>query len=141
MSKFVPAGTLNVGSGRIITTLSGHKGAARFIKFSSNGRLLATAADDNTVRIWDPASGKELSRAQSDSVQRLVFSPDGRRLVTASQDGAVVLWDSDGMQNVITLRKGGGAPTSLTFSADGLSLAVSDDKGDVRVWQGSQPHS
>jgi WD40 repeat protein len=131
----------DVPSGRIIMTLSGHTGAAKFIKFSSNGRLLATAADDNTVRIWDPASGKELSRAQSDSVQRFVFSPDGRRLVTASQDGAVVLWDLDGMQNVITLRKGGAAPTSLTFSADGLSLAVSDDKGDVRVWQGSQPHS
>jgi WD40 repeat protein len=131
----------DVGSGKIITTLNGHTGAAKLIRFSSNGRLLATAADDNTVRIWDPASGKELSRTQYDSVQRLAFSPDGRRLVTASQDGAVVLWDLDGMQNVITLRKGGGAPTSLTFSADGLSLAISDEKGEVRVWQGSQPHS
>jgi hypothetical protein len=44
------------------------------------------------------------------------------------------------MQNVITLRKGGAVPTSLTFSTDGLSLALSDDKGDVSVWQGSQPH-
>jgi hypothetical protein len=45
------------------------------------------------------------------------------------------------MQNVITLRRDGSAPTSLTFSADGLSLAVSDEKGDVTVWQGSQPQS
>jgi WD40 repeat protein len=131
----------DVGSRGIIRTLLGHTAPVKLILFSPNGQLMATAGEDNTVRIWDPASGKELSRAQSDSVQRLVFSPDGRRLVTASQDGAVVLWGLDGMQNVITLRKGGAAPTSLTFSADGLSLAVSDDKGDVRVWQGSQPHS
>ncbi len=129
----------DVGSGRIIKTLFGHTAPVKLIRFSPNGQLLATAAEDNTVRIWDPASGKELSRAQSDSVQRLGFSPDGRRLVTASQDGAVVLWDSNDMQNVITLRRDGPAPTSLTFSADGLSLAVSDEKGDVRVWQGSQP--
>lgn len=131
----------DVGSGRIIRTLLGHTAPVRLIKFSPNDQLLATAAEDNSVRIWDPASGKELSRTQSESVQRLAFSPDGRRLATASQDGAVVLWNSDGMQNVITLRRDGPAPTSLTFSADGLSLAVSDEKGDVRVWQGSQPHS
>jgi WD40 repeat protein len=125
----------------MIRTLYGHTAPVKLISFSPNGQLLATAAEDNTVRIWDPALGKELSRAQSDSVQRFVFSPDGRRLVTVSQDGAVVLWDSNDMQSVITLRKSGAAPTSLTFSADGLSLAVSDDKGDVRVWQGSQPHS
>ena len=131
----------DVGSHGIIRTLSGHTGPVKLIMFSPNGQLLATAAEDNTVRIWDPSSGQELSRTQSDSVQRLAFSPDNRRLATASQDGSVVLWDSDGMQNVITLGKIGGAPTSLTFSADGLSLAVCDDKGDVRVWQGSQPHS
>jgi WD40 repeat protein len=127
----------DVGSGGIIRTLLGHAAPVKLIRFSPNGQLLATAAEDNTVRIWDPASGQELRRAQSDSVQRFAFSPDGRRLVTASQDGAVVLWDSADMQSVITLRKTGAAPTSLTFSADGLSLAVSDDKGDVRVWQGS----
>jgi WD40 repeat protein len=131
----------DVGSGRIIRTLLGHTAPVRLIKFSPNDQLLATAAEDNSVRIWDPASGKELSRTQSESVQRLAFSPDRRRLATASQDGAVVLWNSDGMQNVITLRRDGPAPTSLTFSADGLSVAVSDEKGDVRVWQGSQPHS
>ena len=131
----------DVGSGRIIRTLLGHTAPVKLIKFSPNDQLLATAAEDNSVRIWDPASGKELSRTQSESVQRLAFSPDGRRLATASQDGAVVLWNSDGMQNVITLRRDGPAPTSLTFSADGLSLAVSDETGDVRVWQGSQPPS
>ena len=129
----------DVGSGVIIKTLLGHTAPVRLIRFSPSGQLLATAAEDNTVRMWDSASGKELSRAQSVSVQRLVFSPDGRRLVTASQEGSIVLWDMDGMQEVITLRKDGAPPTSLTFSADGLTLAVSDEKGDVQVWRGAQP--
>jgi WD40 repeat protein len=129
----------DAGSGVIIRTLLGHTAPVRLIRFSPNGQLLATAAEDNTVRMWDSASGKELSRAQSVSVQRLVFSPDGRRLVTASQEGSIVLWDIDGMKDVITLRKDGAPPTSLTFSSDGLTLAVSDEKGDVQVWRGAQP--
>jgi WD40 repeat protein len=131
----------DVASGKIINTLIGHNGAAKLIRFSPDGRMIATAADDNTVRIWDAASGKEVkSPVRSDSVQRFAFTPDGKRLVTASHDGAVVLWEVDGMQEVITLQKLGRPPSSVTFSNDGLTLAVSDENGGVRVWQAGKPH-
>jgi WD40 repeat protein len=127
-------------SATISNTLIGHTGVAKLIHFSPDGRLIITAADDNTVRIWDAASGKEVKPpVSSDSVQRFVFSPDGKRLVTASHDGAVVLWEVEGMQEVITLQKLGRPPTSVTFSNDGLTLAVSDENGGVRVWQAGKP--
>jgi WD40 repeat protein len=132
----------DVASTTISNTLIGHTGVARLISFSPDGGLLATAGDDNTVRIWDAASGKELRQlAHSDSVQRFAFTPDGKRLVTASLDGAVVLWDVIGMQEVITLRRRGGQPSSVTFSQNGLTLAVSDENGAVKVWQAGQPGS
>lgn len=130
----------DVGSATIFRTLTGHAGVAKVISYSPDGLLLATAADDNTMRLWDPWSGKELDRIQSNSIQRLAFSPDGKRLVTVSLDGAVVLWDVPGMQEVITLRRQGGQPSSVTFSQNGLVLAVSDENGAIKVWQAGRPN-
>jgi WD40 repeat protein len=128
-----------VASATISKTLIGHTGVAKLISFSPDGRLLATAADDNTLRIWELAARKELGLVHSDSVQRFAFSPDGKRLVAASLDGTVVVWDVPGMQEVITLQKRGGPPSSVSFSKNGLVLAVSDENGAVRVWQAGQP--
>jgi len=130
----------SVASATITNTLIGHTGVARLIRFSPDGRLLATAGDDNTVRLWNVALGKELKQIRSDSIQRFAFSPDGKRLVTASFDGAVVLRDSSTMEEVITLRRSGGAPSSMSFSQNGLALAVSDENGAIRVWQAGHPN-
>ena len=130
----------DVQSATIKKTLIGHTGVAKLISFSPDGRLIATAGDDNTVRIWDPASGEEMAApVHSDSVQRFAFTPDGKRLITASLDGAVVIRDVTDMQEIVTLRKRGGQPSSVSLSQDGLTLAVSDENGAVRVWQASHP--
>lgn len=130
----------DLASRTIIKTLTGHTAAVKLIKFSPDSRLLATAADDNTVRTWDLASGKELKKPiMSNAVERLAFTPDGKRLVTASFDGAVILWEVAEMQEVITLQRTGGSPTSVTFSQNGLTLAISDQNGVVRVWQAGTP--
>jgi len=130
----------DVASATISKTLSGHTGVAKLISFSPNGRLLVSAADDNTVRVWDLVSGKELKRLEhSDFVQRFAIAPDGKRIVTASFDGAVVVRDITNLEEVVTLRRRGGVPTSLSFSDDGLILVVSDEEGNVKVWQAGRP--
>jgi len=130
----------SLDSKRIEKTLIGHTAVVRLMSFSPDGRRMATAAEDNTLRIWDIASETELKQPiHSNFLERFAFTPDGKRLVTASFDGAVIVWDVAEMQEVITLQTRGGPPSCVTVSQNGLTLAVSDEKGAVRVWQGGRP--
>jgi WD40 repeat protein len=58
------------------------------VAFSPDGTRVATASDDHTARVFDPATGTEHARLTHDDwVRAVAFSPDGTRVATASRDG------------------------------------------------------
>jgi WD40 repeat protein len=75
--------------------LRGHLGRVQQVSFHPNGRRLASAGNDGTVRIWDLKTGQEVLtlRGHQGFVYDLAFSPDGHQLVSASRDGTVKIWD------------------------------------------------
>ena len=65
------------------------------VAFSPNGNKLASGSSDNTIRLWDVASGQPLRALEGhqDAVSCVAFSPDGKHIASGSLDGTIRLWD------------------------------------------------
>ncbi|MFD0032121.1 WD40 repeat domain-containing protein [Streptomyces sp. NPDC127172] len=79
---------------RRIDILKGHEVRVRGIAWSPDGRRIATASDDRTVRIWSTATFEEVAivGVHQDKVSSVAWSPDGTQLLTASFDGPARIW-------------------------------------------------
>jgi WD40 repeat protein len=79
------------------SSLRGHNYFVHTATFSPDGRRIATASSDWTIKLWDAGTGLELLtlRAHSFDVFDVVFSPDGRRIASTGHDGTVRLWEID----------------------------------------------
>ena len=125
----------DVATARERAALQGHKGNIYGVAFAPNGKILATASRDQTVRLWS-VDGKELGiLAHPSQVRCVAFSPNGRLLATGcNMDAIIRLWDV----STRTLRKefkGKAANVfNLCFSPDGRWLAATSKETLARLW-------
>lgn len=73
---------------------------------SSDGCLIASGGEDQSVRIWDAESGEQLHRfdGHADWMWSVAFSADGHLLISSSDDGTIKLWDTKNEVLKVTMR-------------------------------------
>jgi WD40 repeat protein len=116
-------------------TLRGHTRAVTSVAFAPDGRLLASASADNTVKLWETGTGHELRTLHGHTwqVMSVAFDADGQRLASASFDGTVRLWDVRTGRELRTLCRHPESVSSVAFAADGRSVAAGLG-ATVKVW-------
>lgn len=108
--------------------LVGHEGPVRHAAFSPNGRLVATASDDTTVRVWRSDNGQLVGvlRGHTGKVNQVAFDARGTRLASASSDKTARIWNVDDL-SLLAKAQNHSSVGFVRFSPDGDRLLVASE--------------
>lgn len=130
-ARTLAADALSRGIGQVFRA---HTGGINAVVFAPDGKTIATASDDRTVRVWPLEMGEaRVFEGHTDEIWAAAYSPDGKYLATGGKDRSVRLWDvAKGTSKVLE----GHLQwiTHVTFSSDGKWLASQGLGDGIFLW-------
>jgi WD40 repeat protein len=123
-----------------LKTLRGHLEDVTAVAFSPDGQRIVTGSWDQTAKVWEAASGRELlslkgPKGHSAPIWCVAFSPDGQRIVTGSWDQTAKVWEAASGRELLTL-EGHSAPIrSVAFSPDSQRIVTGSWDQTAKVWE------
>ena len=133
--------------------LSGHQYKINYLRYSNDGKYLASGSWDNTVRIWDMETGSLLHelKAHTDWIRQVDISPNNKYVLSGSNDGSFIVWDlaSGELIKKVAISKGKiikngiipelnretvNALSAVAYSPDGKFFATGSVDNIIRIW-------
>src|SRR5215212_9911200 len=119
-----------------LVTQTGHASKVDAMAFDASGALFASGSADNTVKMWDVASGRELRTfaGHRAGVAALSFSRDGKSVASGGNDKSVKVWDVNSGAVRYELPSLPAAIKSIALSPEGKWAALGDAANTVSLW-------
>ncbi|MDJ0617332.1 MAG: TIR domain-containing protein, partial [Calothrix sp. MO_192.B10] len=116
--------------------LNKHGSAVNSVAFSPDDKTIASASNDNTIKLWNIEDGKELKslKGHTSAVNSVAFSPDGKTIASASDDNTIKLWNLQDGKVLKTLDGHTDDVFSVTFSPDGKTIASVSKDHTIKLW-------
>ena len=105
------------------------------LAFSPDGKMLASAGSEGTIRLWDIETGQYRTILKEHAtISSVVFSPDGKTLASGDWRNNILLWDVDTGKHLTTFKGHMDRVWDLAFSPDGKTLASAGWDNKILLW-------
>ena len=117
--------TIDLQTGAILRTNSGHDRGILSMAITSDGSRAFSASVDETIRVWDLDNGQMVRQyaSSSSSVGEVALSPDGQSVLAGFRDGTIALWDAatgEELHRLVTDQP----VNAVAFSPDGRQALI-----------------
>ena len=122
---------------KLIHTLLGHDNAITQIKYSPDGKLIASASWDRTIRLWNAETGELINTVggYKDGINSIAFTPDNQTLISGDEAKEVKIWNITNQPKLSkTLTGHTDSIKAVTVSPDGNLIASAGYDNTIKLW-------